>query len=159
MNIVSEKNLCKEVVLGVNPSASQDEIDYVYREVWIKMPFHYENFRSAIGFILATNKSKCDRFYEEMLDEAWTDNDPLDALLVGVGIDRDNTYFLRVTKLEQQHPVRWPQCLACWQRGWIREFLMNFKVLHVFEIGAPSYGFGLCNKERNEGDASENRRA
>ncbi len=99
MDIVSEMSLCKKVVMGINPNVTQREIhvDYVFKRVWVKMPFHYENFHKAISLVLprlVTNKSKCDKFYKDMLDEAHTDNDPLDALLVGVGIDRDNSYFL-----------------------------------------------------------------
>jgi hypothetical protein len=88
--------------MGINPNVTQKEIDYMFQRVSVKMPFHYKNFHKAISRVLprlVTNKSKCDKFYEDMLDEARTDSDPLDALLVGVGIDRDSSYFLETVKV------------------------------------------------------------
>ena len=85
--------------MGVNPNMTQKEIDYVFQRVWVKMPFHYENFHKAISLVLPRLVTKCDNFYKDMLDEALTDNDPLDALFVGVGIDRDSSYFVETVKV------------------------------------------------------------
>ena len=105
---MGEKNLCKKVVLGANPSASQDEIDYVYWKVWVKIPFHYNNFRKSFVCDNVVTNGEMRELYECMMSEAHTDKNPLDALLVGVGIDRDNTYYY-------------------YYCGRIREFRANFK--------------------------------